>query len=133
MAFVHGRGVYVSLDGDDLSEFCNASGPELTADSHDVTTYGKNSHVFQGGLLNGTATIGGFYDSGTDGPRAIIEPLRGTVVVYVDRPEGTGAGKPQRTVDALVMKYSESRPVAEMVTWSCDLQFSDDVAIITQT
>ncbi len=134
MSLVHGRGVYVSLDGDDLSEFCNTSTPERTADSHDVTTYGKNSHVFQGGLLNGSGTIGGFYDSDTSGgPRAVIEPIIGDVVTYVDRPEGTGAGKPQRTVDALVMKYTESRPVADMITWSCDLQFSDDVTTVLQT
>lgn len=133
MSLVHGRGVEVTLDGDDLSDFCNTSTPERTADSHDVTTYGKNSHVFQGGLLNGTGTIGGFYDSTTSGPRAIIEPLLGTVVPYVDRPEGSGAGKPQRTVDALVLKYTETRPVADMITWSCDLQFSDDVDIVTLT
>lgn len=133
MAFVHGKSVVVTLDGDDLSAFCNTSTTERTADSHDVTTYGKSSHVFQGGLLVGTGTIGGFYDSGTDGPRAVIEPLIGTVVAYVDEPEGTGSGKPRRTVDALVLKYTETRPVADMITWSADLQFSDDVAITTQT
>jgi hypothetical protein len=134
MSLIHGRGVEVELNSVDLSGFCNTSTPERTADSHDVTTYGKTSHVFQGGLLNGTGTIGGFYDSSTSsGPRAIIEPLLGTVVPYVDRPEGSGAGKPQRTVDVLVLKYTETRPVADMITWSCDLQFSDDVAIVTLT
>lgn len=134
MTFVHGRGVYVSLGGNNLSSYCNTSTPERTADSHDVTTYGKNSHVFKGGLLNGSGTIGGFYDSSTSsGPRAIIEPLLGTNVAYVDRPEGTGIGKPQRTVDALVTKYNETRPVADMISWSADLQFSDDAAIVYQT
>lgn len=133
MSFVHGKFVKVTLDGDDLSAFCNTSTAERSADSHDVTTYGNNSHVFQGGLLNGTGTIGGFYDSTTAGPRAVIEPLIGSVVVYVDMPEGTGAGKPRRTVDALVMKYTETRPVADMISWSADLQFSDDVVIVNQT
>ena len=54
MSLIHGRGVYVSLDSNDLSAFCNTSNPERTADSHDVTTYGKDAHVYQGGLLNGT-------------------------------------------------------------------------------
>ncbi len=129
----HGRNVYVSLSTTDLSAFCNTSTYEKTADSHDVTTYGNNSHVFSGGLLNGTGTIGGFYDSTTNGPRAIIEPLLGKVAVYVDRPIGTGTGKPQRTVNALVMKYTETRPVADMITWSLDLQFSGDVTVINQT
>jgi hypothetical protein len=134
MTFVHGRGVYVSLGGNNLSSYCNSSTPERTADSHDVTTYGKNAHVFKGGLLNGSGTIGGFYDSSTSsGPRAIIEPLLGTNATYVDRPEGTGIGKPQRTVDALITKYNETRPVADMITWSADLQFSDDVTVVYQT
>lgn len=134
MSLVHGRNVYVSLDGDDLSTYCNTSTPERTSDSHDVTTYGKDAHVFAGGLLNGSGTIGGFYDSSTSsGPRAVIEPLLGTNVTYIDRPEGTGSGKPERSVDVLVMKYNETRPVADMITWSADLQFSDDVTISTQT
>jgi hypothetical protein len=134
VTLVHGKGVFVSLDANDLSTFCNTSTPERTSDSHDVTTYGKDAHVFNGGLLNGSGSIGGFYDSSTSsGPRAVIEPLLGTVVTYIDRPEGTGTGKPSRSVDVLVLKYTETRPVADMITWSADLQFSDDVTISTQT
>ena len=133
MVAEHGRNVYVSLSTSDLSAFCNTSNYEKSADSHDVTTYGNNSHVFAGGLLTGTGTIGGFYDSATTGPRNIIEPLIGKLAVYVDRPVGTGTGKTQRTVSALVMKYTESRPVADMISWSLDLQFSGDVVVIAQT
>jgi hypothetical protein len=134
MAFVHGRDVYYTLGGNNLSSFSNTSTYEKTADSHDVTTYGQGAHVFKGGLLNSTGTIGGIYDSATSsGPRAIIEPLIGSNVTYVDRPEGTGAGKPQRTADALVLKYTETRPVADMITWSADLQFSGTVATTNQT
>lgn len=133
MVAVHGRNVYVSLSATDLSAFCNTSNYEKSADSHDVTTYGNNSHVFAGGLLTGTGTIGGFYDTATSSPRAIVEPLIGKLAAYVDRPAGTGAGLTQRTVQALVMKYTESRPVADMITWSLDLQFSGDVTTIAQT
>lgn len=133
MVAEHGRNVYVSLSTTDLSAFCNTSNYEKSADSHDVTTYGNNSHVFAGGLLTGTGTIGGFYDSATSGPRGLIEPLIGKLAAYVDRPVGTGTGKTQRTVQALVMKYTESRPVADMITWSLDLQFSGDVTVISQT
>ena len=134
MTFIHGKDVYYSLASNNLSAFSNSSQVEKSADSHDVTTYGQGAHVFKGGLLNGTGTIGGIYDSSTSsGPRFIIEPLIGSNVTYVDRPEGTGAGKPQRTVDALVLKYTETRPVADMITWSADLQFSGTVANVTQT
>lgn len=125
---IHGKNTVVSLDGDDLTAYSNNSQLEITADSHDVTVYGKNSHVFAGGLKNGTATISGFYDStALTGPRAVIRPLVGTVVELIHRPEGAGTGKPQDKVDVLVTKYTQTSPVADMVTWAVDLQFSDDV------
>jgi len=134
MPFVHGKDVYYSLNAKLLGEYSNTSQYEKSADSHDVTTYGQGAHVFKGGLLTGTGSIGGIYDSSTtSGPRAIIEPLVGSNVTYVDRPEGTGTGRPQRTADCLVLKYTETRPVADMITWAADLQFSGTVAVVSQT
>ncbi len=134
MAFVHGRNTVVMIDGDDLSAYTNNSTVEVTADAHDVTTYGKDSHVFAGGLKNGTATVSGVYDStAMTGPRAVLLPLVGTVVPLVHRPQGTGSSLPQDTVDVLVTKYNQTHPVADMVTWSVDLQFSDDVDSTAQS
>jgi len=128
MAFVHGKSTFVSLDGDNLSTFTNTSELAQEADSHDVTCYGKNSHVFAGGLKGGKATMGGTYDNtAVTGPRAVIKPLIGTVVELIRQPEGVGAGKPQDMVDVLVTSYVETNPVADMVTWSCEMQLSDDV------
>lgn len=133
MTFVHGKNTVVILDGDDLSAYTRTSNYERGADKHDVTTYGKNDHVFSGGLGNGAAGMGGIYDNtaGT-GPRGVIEPLIGTVVTLVRRPEGTGTGKPQDSVSVLVEKYVETNPVDDMVTWSVDLQPSDAVTSTTQ-
>lgn len=129
MAKVHGKNMVVTLDGDDLSPYCNQCEFGRTADSHDVTTFGNDSHVFNGGLLNGTATIGGFYESisVTGGPRPIIEPLIGTVVELTRQPEGAGSGLPQDVVDVLVTSYNETAPVADMITWTAELQLSGDV------
>lgn len=134
MAFVHGKGTVITLNAKDLSAFTTTSQLEKSADSHDVTTYGKDAHVFQGGLVTGTATLSGVYDTSTStGPRAAIESIVGTVVTLVRKTEGTGTGKPQQTVSALVLKYTETNPVADMITWSCDLQLSDTITTITQT
>lgn len=132
MAFVHGKKTYISLNAVDLSTFCNTSNLERSADSHDVTTYGKDSHVFQGGLLNGTASIGGVYDNGTSGPRDTIEPLIGTTVTLVRRTEGTGSGLPQDSVSVVVLKYTETNPVADYIQWSADLQLTDEVTSTNQ-
>lgn len=134
MTFVHGKDTYVSLSSSDLSTYTTTSSLERSADKHDVTTYGKTWHVFKGGLLTGTASLSGIYDSSTSaGPRAVIEPLIGTNCTFVRRPEGTGSGLPQQSCSVVVEKYTETNPVADMVTWAVDLQISDTVTRSTQT
>lgn len=133
--FIHSESTYLSIDGDDISQFCNASDLDRTQDSHDVTTYGKSAHVYQGGLADGTASISGIYDNTTGtGPRAVLRPLATTrtPVELIRRPEGTGTGKPQDTVDVLVTSYKEDAPIADMVKWTASLQLSDAVASTTQ-
>lgn len=132
MAFVHGKKTYVSLNGSDLSPFSNTSTMSRKADKHDVTTYGKDDHVYEGGLGDGTSSIGGTYDNTATGPRDVIEPLIGTVVPFIRRPEGTGAGLPQDSVNALVEEYVETAPVADYVSWSVTLQLSGAVTSTNQ-
>jgi hypothetical protein len=134
MAKVHGKVTFVSLDGDDLSQYSDNSELKFEADEHDVTTYGNDGHVFLGGLTSGSVTISGKYDStaGT-GPRAVILPLRGTVVVLIHQPEGTGAGLPQDEVDVLVKSYVQTHPVADYIMWSVELTMSGDVDSTAQS
>jgi hypothetical protein len=133
MAFVHGKETVIKVGATDLSAFTNTSTFTRTADSHDVTTYGKDDHVFAGGLGNGTASMGGIYDNGASGPRDILEPLIGTEVVLTRQPEGTGSGLPQDVVDAIITSYVETSPVADMVAWSCEFQLSDAVNSANQS
>lgn len=132
MAFKHGKDAYVSLNAVNLSAFCNNTDLGREADEHDVTTYGKSAHVYSGGLLDGSVTIAGVYDDGASSPEAVIEPLLGTVVAFVYRPEGTGSGKPERSGQVLVKNYEETAPVADMISWSCELQLSDTLTKSTQ-
>lgn len=132
MAKIHGKNVFVSLDGDDLSTFANNVEYSGEADTHETTCFGKNSKTYQGGLKDGTATISGIYDSDVTGPRAVIKPLLGSTVEYIYRPEGTGTGKPQDTVDVVVQSYEETAPVGDMIAWSCEVQFTDDVTTAAQ-
>ena len=134
MAKQHGKDTFVSLDGDDLSTYSNNVEFERMADSHDTTTFGNDSHRKSGGLLDGKATIQGFYDTtASTGPRAVIEPLLGTVVALVHQPEGTGSSLPQDTVDVLVVSYTETSPVADYVTWQCEVEFDGDVDSTAQS
>ncbi len=139
MSFVHGRDTFISLDGDDLSPYTNTSSWEDTSDKHDVTCYGANRKAYNPGLGDGKLSFGGVYDNTAAGPKAIIEAIKaghdaGTItsVTLIRRPEGTGSGRPQESVAVMVEKYTESNPVADMVTWSCDLQMSGDITRTTQ-
>lgn len=132
MAFIHGRGAVVSLNAADLSVYSNSIAFNRSADSHDVTCFGKSFHVFAGGLGNGEATISGIYDDAVAGPRAVIEPLIGTNVTLIYKPEGTGATKPQDSVSVLVTAYEETVAVADMISWSATLQLSDTVTTTDQ-
>lgn len=125
MAFVHGKDTVVTIDGNDISAFANSTDHSNEADSHDTTTYGKDWHTFQGGLKTGTMTVSGIYDNTASGPRAILQPLLGTVVTAVYQPDGAGTGKAQSTGDVLVTSYNESSPVADMVSWTSEWQISD--------
>lgn len=128
MAFKHAKNTVIILNAKDLSAFCNTSTLTRNADSHDTTTYGKDDHVFEGGLGNGTASIGGIYDtSAANGPRGVIEPIVGTVKSLTRRPEGTGAGLPQQVVNVLIVDYVETNPVADMISWTASLQLSDAI------
>lgn len=133
MAFVHGKNTVIKLNAVDLSAFTNTSTLTRKADKHDVTCYGKSDHVYQGGLGDGTASMGGIYDNQATGPRDTIEPLIGTTVTLIRQPEGTGSGLPQDSVSVVVEEYVETNPVADMVSWSCTLQLTDAVNSANQS
>lgn len=128
MAFSHGKDSVFKLNAVDLSAFVNNVSFEHNADSHDVTTYGNDSHRKFGGLFDGSMTVDGIYDNGATGPRATIRPLVGTVTTFEWQPEGTGAGKPSITGSVLVQAYNETAPVADMVSWSSSLERDGDWA-----
>ncbi|WP_020385883.1 hypothetical protein [Kribbella catacumbae] len=132
MAFVHGKNTFISLNAVDLSAFTDASELTRNSDIHDVTTYGKQSHVKVGGLLDGKGSMSGTYDNAVGGPRGTIEPLIGTNVTLIRRPEGTGTGRPQDSVNVVVGEYVETNPVADMVKWSVALELSDEVTSTSQ-
>lgn len=134
MAFIHGKDAFVSVGGTDLSDYTNSVEFNSEADSHDVTTFGQSAHIFQSGLTNGSASLAGVYDSTSSGtPATVLTSLVGSAASSMTyRPEGTGSGKPEKTVSVVVTAYNESVPVADMITWSAELQFSGAVSTTSQ-
>lgn len=120
------------LNADDISEYVDTVTFTTSADSLDVTTYGNNGHRKRGGLTAGSIAIGGVYDTTSNGPRDVIKPLKGTVVTFDWRPEGTGTGLPKSTGNVLVQNYVESAPVADIVRWTAALEIDGDVTDANQ-
>jgi hypothetical protein len=128
MAFIHGKVTVVSVGGEDMSVFGTSAEYELKADSHDVTAFGADFHVYSGGLKDSTLKLEGTYDDTvTTGPRSLMEPLVGTITELIYHPEGAGIGKPLRTWDALLTSYNETAPVADMTKFTAQFQGSGAV------
>ena len=126
MAFRHGKDTVVILAGVDISAFTDSTQMEDETETHETTTYGRARKTYQSGLGDGKFTIGGVYDDGAGGPRAVIKPLKatGTAVTFVYRPEGTGSGKAQSSVSVIIGTFNESSPVGDNVTWTSELQMT---------
>lgn len=128
MAKQHGKTTVVKVGANDISQYCDASELERSGDTHDTTTYGNTSHRYNGGLLDGKFTCSGVYDTAAGtGPRAVLRPAIGTTQTLTRQVEGTGSGKPQDLFSAVLAKYVETNPVADMVKWSSEWTIDGDV------
>jgi len=133
MAFFHGKGTVVNVDGNDLSAFTSSSEFDQSADTHDVTAYGDDNRAYIAGLIDGTFSMEGHYDDGAAGPRAILQPLLGAAAVTVLRqPEGVGTGLAQDSFSGVLTSYNESAPVDDKISWSAEFQISGAVTSTDQ-
>jgi len=128
MAFAHGKDTKLTVATKDISPYTKTSSYEMNADFHDTSGYGVTNKTKQGGLKDGKFTCSGTYDNtALLGPRNVLHGLVGTSVAVVRNVEGTGAGKPNDAFTAVLVKYVETNPVDDMVTWSADFEISGPV------
>jgi hypothetical protein len=133
--FVHGKDTEITVDGVDISEYTDSSELPRTRDSHDTTTYGNGAHRKRGGLRDGTFTCSGTYDNtAVTGPDALFNRLltEEDPITVVFKAEGTGTGKPTKTFDAVLTKFTPTHPVADMVKWSAEFDIDGEVVPTTQ-
>ncbi|HZO69207.1 MAG TPA: hypothetical protein VFB74_29810 [Kribbellaceae bacterium] len=142
MTFAHGKETVIKINlasspvsgAADISLYVNTSTLTREGDTHDVTTYGKDDHVFAGGLKAGGFTMGGVYDNASSGtPRAIMSDHETEMFNIVRRPEGTGSGLPQQVITGILKSYVETNPVADMVSWTAEFTKSDAIDDTAQT
>lgn len=127
-----GRKVEIKIGAVSIRGFSNTSTYERSADVYDVTVYGQDDKAFQGGTRTGTYSVEGIYETGAaNTPRALFDGQEGATVTIVDQPEGNNVGSPSRSFAAVIKTYTESRPVADMVKWTCAFQPSGAVTRTT--
>lgn len=126
MARKHSKLTVVIIDDNDVSAYCTDSNCEQSSGTEDNTTYGKDAVVKDPTLLDGAFGCSGKYDDAAGGPRGVLKPLVGTKVTVKYRPEGTGAGLPQDSFEAVITKYTETAPVAGYRTWALETEPSDE-------
>ena len=126
MAFRHGKDTVVIINAVDISLYTNTAAMADETALHKVTCFGAVRDAYQSGIGDGTFTIGGVSNDVAGGPRRTMKPLKaaGASVLFLYRPEGTGSGKAQSSVQVFVKTYNESSPVADNYTWTSELQMS---------
>ncbi len=118
----------------DISEFCNTSELPETADTEDLTTYGKNKKVYGGSLQDATFTMGGVYGVGASGtPRTLLQGKTGQEMWIWRRLEGTGSNKPQEFLKGILSSFNPSSPAGGHVMWTSEFQTSDEIDYTDQT
>ena len=133
MAFVHGKNTVFKIASTDLSAYCNSVEIKRSADSHDTTTFGQTGHTYAGGLTDGTVSVEGVFDDGdASNPRIIFQGALGATLVWTYQAAGTTAGRPNLTGSGVLTSYEESSPVADMITWSAELQITGAVTTTDQ-
>jgi hypothetical protein len=136
MAFRHGKGAAFKLDNSsgslvDLSAYIDEVGFPQSVETGETTTFGKTAKTYIVGLTDSTLSVNGKWDSTLDAHVAAVIAAQsaGTVasVSFEYGPEGTASGRIKYSGEALVTSFEVSSPVADVVTFSLELQVTDSV------
>lgn len=131
-----GRSAYFSIEDSggttlrNISPYVNNTDVERSQDVLDTTTYGQVGHTFVASLTNGRITVSGLWDdTASVGTRTVFKSLIGlsTTVGFEWGPEGNANGAEKVSGECVVESYTESAPVADLVTFQAVIQISGTV------
>ena len=131
--FVHGKSTDFELDdtGGTSRSLANTltsvDFPE-TIDTAETTAFGATSKSYIVGLRDATISVSGLWDATVDGYIIGTEPATRT---FIFGPAGSTGGNVKYTGECILTSYSISNPVADVVTYSLDLQVTGDVTRTT--
>ncbi len=114
MVNAHGKDIQIFLGDTDVSAFLNANAITVNNELADTTAYQKEDRVFLGGLITGTATLGGHFDGAAG---AIDEELTNSLKVATLLSVAYGPALSDRWVGESLQasNYTQQPPVGDVV------------------
>ena len=127
--FHHGKATHFSLDDTggtsrDISDVLNSVDFPEIIETAETTAFGATSKSYIVGLRDATISVSGIWDSTVDGYIIGTEPATRT---FIFGPAGSTSGYVKYTGECILTNYAISNPVADVVTFSLDLQVTGDV------
>lgn len=123
MAFVHGKGQTLSVDGSAVTDYTDNVTLNNGVELADVSAFGDSDREFIAGLKTHGFTASGHFDATAD---AIFDGLfDGALVAFSYSPD---AGTTTYAGSAFVTDYQVSAGVGDKVSWSLSLQPSGAVS-----
>jgi len=131
--FIHGKSTDFELDDTggtsrSLSNVLTSVDFPETIDTAESTAFGSTSKSYLVGLRDSTISVSGLWDATVDGYIIGTEPASRT---FIFGPAGSTGGYVKYTGEAILTNYSVSAPVADVVTFSLDLQVTGNVTRTT--
>ena len=129
--FRHGKNAALKLDNAagslvDISNVLNEISYPREVETGETTSFGNNAKTYIVGLSDSSISLSGTYDTTVDAHIvALIAALQNETLAsasYEYGPEGTTSGRVKYSGEAIVTSYEVSSPVADVVTFSLELQ-----------
>ena len=131
--FVHGKSTDFELDDTggtsrSLSNVLTSVDFPETISTATTTAFGATSDSFVVGIRSASISVSGLWDATVDGYIIGTEPASRT---FIFGPAGSTGGSVKYTGECILTNYAISNPVADVVTFSLDLQVPGDVTRTT--
>lgn len=123
MAFKHGKGTRVYLNGYDLSAFFRSASLSATKEVAETTTFGDNDKEYVAGLRDATMSLEGLFDGAVS---AVDEVLKAALDAEPSRvtyfPEGDANGNRAYGMQGNVTSHETDSPLDDVVAATAEIQ-----------
>ena len=125
MAFLHGKKTAVLYNGANLSAYFNEASMSQDVETAETTAFGDDAKTYITGLKDGTMSMSGMFDGGTDAIDAVLTTTLGAESPDVSTvvPSGLGtAGVATFSAEVRETSYEISSPVGDVVAANLEVQ-----------